>query len=106
MNQKIQEPLIPEEIPFELLAISYPSLLDEWYPGYPGRPREMTVNDPICTLGFIKNGKKTFKDFPELEDVPFSDEKGVCLEGEYKIWLKSEGDSWFIYTVTTINDSI
>lgn len=99
LEQLIEDNLISDELPFELLAKQYPSLLDKWYPGYPGYPREMTPDDPFPMRGYIKNGTISFKGIPGLEIVPFGEGGAELEEGEYKVWLKKESDSWSIHVV-------
>ena len=100
--QLIGDGLISDEIPFELLADQYPSLLEDWYPGYPGAPRMMTPEDPMCLVGRIENGTISFKGMPGLKNIPFASDINPKLEGEHKVWLRREKDSWFIHV--TIND--
>jgi len=103
IKQLIDQGLFKEEIPFERLAAHYPSLLKEWYPGYPGSPRMMTQQDPFKVRGVINNGKLTLKDLPGLKDIPM--EKNVGLEGEYDVWLKKDiKDSWVVYAVVGDRD--
>lgn len=101
LKELIDNNVINEEIPFELIAKEYPSLLEEWYPGYPLEPRMMTPDDPIPALGYIKNGTITFKDMLGLENkqIPIGDKESLKLEGEYKVWLKNEGKNWEITVV-------
>ncbi len=96
LKELIDRNMIQDEIPFELLAVEYPSLLEEWYPGYPGFPREMNEGDPICAMGHLKNGTVTL-DIAGLVNSPIPCEGAIDLEGKYKMWLKKEGDSWSIY---------
>lgn len=99
LKDLINNNLITEELPFDLIAKEYPSLLSDWYPGFPNEPRLMNPEDPIPTIGYIKNGTVTFKEMPGLENEQIS--LGDCenneLEGEYTIWLKKESDgNWNI----------
>jgi len=100
LKQLIEQNLINDELPFELLAEQYPSLLEEWYPGYPGMPRMMTTDDPICVLGSIKNGTVSFKEMPELGDISLGGDVDPPLEGDHKVWLQSKNGSWVIYVVS------
>ncbi len=100
LKKLIDSNCIQEELPFELLAIHYPSLLEEWYPGYPAVPRMMTQEDPICCQGVIEKGMLAIKDIPGLENSSVPIEGNPPLEGEYEVWLKkSEDGAWFIHVV-------
>jgi hypothetical protein len=101
-KQLIASGMIRDEIPFELLSTHYPSLLDNWYPGYPGVPRKMTADDPLCLDGYIKNGMVTFKDFGS---GPIPIDADSSLEGEHKVWLQKDEDSFLIHVVVD-NDSL
>lgn len=103
LTQMIEDNLIQDELPFKLLATQYPSLLEKWYPGYPGMVREMTPEDPICTTGYIENGTVTFKDLPELGKVELKGD--VPLKGEYQIWLQARDNSWFIHVVAEVGET-
>ncbi len=37
----IDNGLVKDEIPFDLIASEYPELLEKWYPGFPGVPRAL-----------------------------------------------------------------
>jgi hypothetical protein len=103
LEQMIQDGLIQDELPFELLASQYPTLLDKWYPGYPGMMRQMTPEDPMCLTGYIENGTVTFKDWPDLGRISLG--KDSHLKGEYKVWLRAKGKSWFIYVVAEVEEN-
>lgn len=103
LKQMIEDNLIQNELPFELLATHYPSLLDQWYPGYPGMLRKMTSEDPMCLTGYIENGMVTFKDIPDLGKISLGED--VPLKGEYKVWLQAKGKSWFIHVVADVEES-
>ncbi|MFZ4099600.1 MAG: hypothetical protein ACOYKZ_04650 [Chlamydiia bacterium] len=75
-----------DELPFELLAEEYPSLLKDWYPGYPGEPRMMTEKDPIAVRGVAKDGIVTLLDVPGLADERFPME-GLA-DGEHGVWIQ------------------
>lgn len=105
LKQLIEDDLISDELPFDLLAEQYPSLLGEWYPGYPGHPRKMTLDDPFPVRGYIKNGTITFKGIPGLETIPFGEEGTELEEGEYEVWLKEHSDSsWLIHVVADVKE--
>ena len=91
----IESGQIQDEIPFELIAEEYPDLLDDWYPGYPGFPREMTEGDPFCARGIVEGAFLILYDIPGIDKIPISplaeEEFGI---GECKVWLKKDGDSW------------
>ncbi|MGD0665575.1 MAG: hypothetical protein ABSA17_07630 [Rhabdochlamydiaceae bacterium] len=99
LKQLLEDDLIQEEIPFEVLANQYPSLLDNWYPGYPVMLRMMTPEDPMCLVGYIKDGSVSFKEMPELGSLSLDMGSNPLAEGEYKVWLKMDKDSWFIHVV-------
>ncbi len=103
LTQLIEENLIDEEIPFEVLADQYPSLLDDWYPGYPVMPRKMTPEDPMCLAGYIKNGTVSFKDAPELGTIALKAGANSPPDGEYQVWLRMDNDSWLIHVVMETN---
>jgi hypothetical protein len=96
LQQFIDDNTIKGELPFELLATHYPSLLSEWYPGYPGAPRMQTEEDPIPCRAYIKNGMITILDAPGLENIPLED---CTEEGEYDVWLQLEDDSVVVHIV-------
>ncbi|HSW86194.1 MAG TPA: hypothetical protein VLG49_01700 [Rhabdochlamydiaceae bacterium] len=102
LKQLIEENLLMDEIPFEILVDQYPSLLKEWYPGYPGAPRMMTTEDPICLLGYIKNGTVSFKEMPEIGNVPLDIDINASLEGEHNVWVKKEKDSWIMHVAVDV----
>ena len=91
----IESGQIQDEIPFELIAKEYPDLLDDWYSGYPGVPREATEGDPFCADGRVEGEFLTLYDIPGIDKIPISplvkEEFGI---GECKVWLKNDGDSW------------
>ncbi len=95
----ISSGVIEEEIPFELLCDLYPTLLKEWYPGYPGAPRERTQEDPMCLVGDIRNGKVVFNGFSMLANFSIPLEGDVPFEGEHEVWLRRDGDAWIINIV-------
>lgn len=99
----IDQNLIKNEIPFELVASKYPSLLSEWYPGYPGMPRKMNENDPLLCRGYIKNGQVTFINMfgPPLGPIDL-DKDAELEEGEYQIWLKYANGQYSILVVSEI----
>ena len=103
LAQLIEEDLIDEEIPFEVLADQYPSLLDDWYPGYPAMPRMMTPEDPMCLAGYIKNGTVSFKDAPELGAIALKAGKNPPPDGEYQVWVRMDNDSWIIHVMVDEN---
>ena len=94
LKQFIDQGIIKNEIPFDLLFDQYPSLVDEWYPGYPGEPRKMTKEDPHLALGFIQDGYITFKDIPGLENSPVLLGEDCDLEGEYNVWVQCIDDEY------------
>ncbi len=98
LRQLIEDNLICEEIPFDLLADQYPSLLEEWYPGYPAAPRAMTEEDPMRLMGNIKNGVVSFKELPDLGSFPLGDVDS-SLEGERQVWLRQEKGAWTVHIV-------
>ena len=100
LKQLIDSNLITDELPFELLATHYPSLLSEWYPGYPDAPRPMTKKDPMRCRGYIKNGTVTFRDIPGLKDSPIPLGENIALEGEHDVWLtRDDNDAWFVHVI-------
>ena len=99
LKQLIEANLIKEEIPFEVLANQYPSLLDDWYPGYPTMLRMVTPEDPMCLVGYIKNGTVSFKDMPEIGAIALNAGIDPPSDGEYQIWLRMDKESWFIHVV-------
>jgi hypothetical protein len=93
----IDNGLIEEEIPFDLITNEYPELLEKWYPGFPGIPRLMNEDDPFCVDG-IKDGE-----FVIIQGVPGIDRIHVpgLVESEFemgkcKVWLRKEADEWII----------
>ena len=78
-----------DELPFELLAEEYPSLLKDWYPGYPGEPRMMTEKDPIAVRGVAKDGIVTLLDVPGLADERFPIDG--LPDGEHQVWIQLGG---------------
>lgn len=98
LRQLIDEEMIDEEIPFDILADEYPSLLKDWYPGYPGTPREMTDEDPYCMVGELKDGVITFVEQPDLK-IPFEPEGDTPEEGEYMVWIRSVNDMWDVVVI-------
>lgn len=99
----IDQNLIKNEIPFELIAIRYPSLLSEWYPGYPCRPRRMNKNDPVPCSGYIKNGQVTLSNIFGSPLGPIELDKAQNLkEGEYQIWLQCRSGQYSIFIVDEI----
>jgi hypothetical protein len=99
----VEQNLVKNEIPFEVLADHYPSLLSGWYPGYPSTPRRMDKNDPIPCRGYIKCDQVTLSSAfgPPMGPIDFA--KGADLEeGEYEIWLKCDDDQYFIFIASKI----
>lgn len=91
----IDQDLVKDEIPFEVLANHYPSLLSDWYPGYPGRPRPMNNNDPIPCHGYIKDGRVTLNDIFGADLGPIDLEMGIDVkEGEYLIWIHCKNNQF------------
>jgi hypothetical protein len=93
----IDDGLIKEEIPFNLIANEYPELLEEWYPGFPGAPRAANGDDPFCVDGIVEG------EFVIVQDIPGIDRLHVpgIVEGEFgigkcKVWLKKEDGEWEI----------
>ncbi len=93
----IDNGLIENEIPFDLLAKEYPELLERWYPGFPGFPREMNEGDPFCVDGVIKGEFVIIQDLPDIGKlhVPGVKESEFKM-GKCKVWLKKEGNEWVI----------
>ena len=96
----IDQEIVKNEIPFEVLASHYPSLLSDWYPGYPGRPRRMNKNDPISCRGYIKDGRVTLDGIFGADLGPMDFEKSFDVkEGEYLIWIHYKNNQ-FSMTIT------
>ena len=91
-KQLINDGEIKEEIPFELLIDQYPSLVVDWYPGYPGVPRKMTKKDPIRHKGWVKDGVLTLKGSFGLKGPSISLRDDDSLDGEREVWLVQEDD--------------
>lgn len=91
----IENGQIQDEIPFDLIAEEYPDLLNDWYPGYPGFPREMMEGDPVYAEGRVEGEFLILYDISGIDKMPISplvkEEFGI---GECKVWLKKDGDSW------------
>lgn len=98
LKHLIEKGMIQDEIPFKILATEYPSLLEDWYPGFPGMPRMMTPEDPMCVVGHIENGMISFKDMG-IDNIPMETNNHPQLNGEHKVWLIRENDSWFVHVV-------
>ena len=82
------------EIPFDLIVKEYPSLLDEWYPGYPGEPREMTEDDPVPVTGRVEGEFLVVDAIPGLGKIPIPPPVPESLHGqECCLWMKRDGDS-------------
>jgi hypothetical protein len=87
----IESGAIQEEIPFDAIAEHYPVLLDVWYPGFPGDPREMTEQDPIRCRGQVRNKLITL----ELLEVSFEVENWP--DGTYDFFLReADNGHWII----------
>ncbi len=95
--QLIENNMIEDELPFDLLFEQYPSLLSRWYPGYPLEPRMMTDKDPIRCRGNIKNKMLTI---PEFNNSEFPLDENCKLEGKYDVWLvKNDNNEFFVHIV-------
>lgn len=93
----IDNGLIKDEIPFDLIVNEYPELLEKWYPGFPGYPRAMNEDDPFCVDGIVKDEFVIIQDIPGIDRLPVP---GI-LESEFrtgkcKVWLHNEGGEWII----------
>lgn len=86
---------IQDELPFDFLAKEYPSLLNEWYPGYPGIPRYMTEDDPMFVEARVEGAFLVIPEMPDLDKIALPSDAEKFGEGECKAWIKREGDSWF-----------
>lgn len=91
----IDNGFIQDELPFDLLAKEYPSLLNEWYPGYPGAPRYMTEEDPMLVDARVEGSFLVILDMPDLGKIPLHSDAKKLGNGECKAWIKRDGDSWF-----------
>lgn len=93
----IDNGLIKDEIPFDIIVSEYPELLEKWYPGFPGMPRLMNENDPVCVDGIVEGDFVIIQDIPGLGKlhVPGIVEEGFG-KGKRKVWLQQEDDEWTI----------
>jgi hypothetical protein len=103
LSQLIEAGLIKVEIPFEVLADQYPSLLEDWYPGYPAMLRKMTPEDPMRLAGYITNGTVSFKDIPEMGTIALKAGANSPPDGEYQVWVTMDKGSWVIHVVMETN---
>ncbi len=95
LEEFIENGLVQDEIPFELIAKEYPKLLDDWYPGYPGYPRMATKDDPFCVDGKIEGEFLILYDIPGIDKLPISlDVEKEFGAGDCRVWLKKDGASW------------
>lgn len=93
----IDNGVIKDEIPFDLIVNEYPELLEKWYPGFPTIPRAMNEGDPFCVDGIVKGEFVIIKDIPSIDKlhVPGIVEKEFGT-GKCKVWLKKEDGKWTI----------
>jgi hypothetical protein len=96
--QLIEQGIIQEEIPFDLLAKHYPELLDEWYPGYPGSARLQTAEDPFPCRGEFRNGLLTLDLGKESLSMPLQEPHPP--EGRYELLIKKDDHGEWIAYVT------
>lgn len=92
----IDNGVIKDEIPFDLIANEYPELLEKWYPGFPGVPRAMNDDDPFCVNGIVKGEFVTIKDIPGIDKLHVPGIVEREFGGKCKVWLKKEGGEWTI----------
>ena len=85
-----------DELPFEFLSKEYPSLLNEWYPGYPGVPRYMTEEDPMLVDGRVEDTFLVIPDMPNLDKIPLPPDVKEFGDGECKAWIRKDSDSWVV----------
>lgn len=99
LKELIDQNVFDEELPFELLVEEYPSLLSDWYPGYPGVPRKMTPEDPISCRGTVK-GDQVSLNLLGQGDLSFPLEGRGIQDGQYDVWLQKKGENdWFLHIV-------
>jgi hypothetical protein len=93
----IDNGLVGDEIPFDIIANEYPELLEKWYPGFPGVPRSMNEDDPFCVDGIVKGEFVFIKGIPGIDKlhVPGIIDKEFEM-GKCKVWLKMEDGEWTI----------
>lgn len=96
----IESGAIQEEMPFELIAEQFPELLVEWYPGFPGSPREITDQDIIPCPGEVRNGYIILFMDGEDETIGISDN---WPDGNYVFFLK-QGEDGVITIITAAVD--
>jgi len=99
----IESGAIKEEIPFDALVEHYPTLLDDWYPGFPCKPRKMTEQDPIRCQGRVSKQLVTL----ELEEEVSIEINENWPEGRHNFFLKKDdlGDWSIIFSSTLENAS-
>jgi len=93
----IDKGLIKNEIPFDFISNEYPELLEKWYPGFPGIPRHMNEDDPICVDGIQEGEFVIIQGVPGFDRIhvpEFAESKPEL--GKCKVWLRKEADEWII----------